>query len=137
VGRRLGTGARGVSGGAFADAAPAESLRSPGHLSPGRRSKPLTSRSSTMPRCLARKCAGLKHVAFLGTRARSYTNPDELAEFKISVHLINGYGDTAVAESTIALMWAPRASSRRLTARCALVNGRVRTACSSPVKHSV
>jgi len=33
-------------------------------------------------------------------------NPDELAELGISVHLIKGYGDTAVAESAIALMWA-------------------------------
>jgi len=33
-------------------------------------------------------------------------NPEELAEFKISVRLIAGYSDTAVADSTIALMWA-------------------------------
>src|SRR5260370_7739453 len=33
-------------------------------------------------------------------------NPDELAEIGITVHLIRGYGDAAVAESTIALMWA-------------------------------
>jgi D-3-phosphoglycerate dehydrogenase / 2-oxoglutarate reductase len=33
-------------------------------------------------------------------------NPEELAELGIEVHLIRGYGDTAVAESTIALMWA-------------------------------
>jgi D-3-phosphoglycerate dehydrogenase len=48
----------------------------------------------------------LKHVVFLGTGARSYMNPEELAELGIKVHLIRGYGDTAVAESTIALMWA-------------------------------
>ena len=29
-----------------------------------------------------------------------------MAELGISVHLISGYGDTAVAESAIALMWA-------------------------------
>jgi len=45
-------------------------------------------------------------VVFLGTGARSYMNPEELAELGISVHLIKGYGDTAVAESAIALMWA-------------------------------
>jgi len=45
-------------------------------------------------------------VVFLGTGARSYMNPDELAELGIAVHLIRGYGDTAVAESAIALMWA-------------------------------
>src|SRR5262249_24802721 len=33
-------------------------------------------------------------------------NPEELAELGISVHLIKGYGETAVAESAIALMWA-------------------------------
>jgi len=32
-------------------------------------------------------------------------NPEELAELGISVHLIKGYGDTAVAECAIALMW--------------------------------
>jgi D-3-phosphoglycerate dehydrogenase len=42
----------------------------------------------------------------LGTGARSYMNPDELAELGIEVHLIKGYGDTAVAECAIALMWA-------------------------------
>jgi D-3-phosphoglycerate dehydrogenase len=59
-----------------------------------------------LPTGIAQKCAGLKHVVFLGTGARSYMNPDELAELGISVHLIKGYGDTAVAESAIALMWA-------------------------------
>jgi D-3-phosphoglycerate dehydrogenase / 2-oxoglutarate reductase len=59
-----------------------------------------------LPTEVARKCEGLKHVVFLGTGARSYMNPEELAELGISVHLIKGYGDTAVAESTIALMWA-------------------------------
>jgi D-3-phosphoglycerate dehydrogenase len=33
-------------------------------------------------------------------------NPEELGELGIEVHLIKGYGDTAVAESAIALMWA-------------------------------
>jgi D-3-phosphoglycerate dehydrogenase len=33
-------------------------------------------------------------------------NPEELAELGIAVHLIKGYGDTAVAECAIALMWA-------------------------------
>jgi D-3-phosphoglycerate dehydrogenase / 2-oxoglutarate reductase len=39
---------------------------------------------------------------FLDTGARSYLNPEELAALRISVPLIKGYGDTAVAESTIA-----------------------------------
>ena len=61
---------------------------------------------TALPTGIARRCAGLKHVVFLGTGARSYMNPEELAELGISVHLIRGYGDTAVAEATIALMWA-------------------------------
>jgi D-3-phosphoglycerate dehydrogenase / 2-oxoglutarate reductase len=61
---------------------------------------------TALPTEIARKCAGLKHVVFLGTGARSYMNPEELAEIGIAVHLIRGYGDTAVAESTVALMWA-------------------------------
>src|SRR5690348_6618651 len=61
---------------------------------------------SFMPTDAMRNCHGLKHVVFLGTGARSYMNPDELAELGIAVHLIRGYGDTAVAECAIALMWA-------------------------------
>jgi D-3-phosphoglycerate dehydrogenase / 2-oxoglutarate reductase len=59
-----------------------------------------------LPTEVARRCAGLKHVVFLGTGARSYMHPEELAELGIEVHLIKGYGDTAVAECAIALMWA-------------------------------
>jgi D-3-phosphoglycerate dehydrogenase len=61
---------------------------------------------TALPTAVARQCADLKHVVFLGTGARSYMNPEELAELGIAVHLIRGYGDTAVAESAIALMWA-------------------------------
>jgi D-3-phosphoglycerate dehydrogenase len=61
---------------------------------------------TALPTDIARKCTGLKHVVFLGTGARSYMNPEELGQLGISVHLIKGYGDTAVAESAIALMWA-------------------------------
>jgi D-3-phosphoglycerate dehydrogenase len=61
---------------------------------------------TALPTEVAKKCAGLKHVVFLGTGARSYMNPEELSQLGISVHLIKGYGDTAVAESAIALMWA-------------------------------
>jgi len=66
-----------------------------------------------LPTEIAKKCTGLKHVVFLGTGARSYMNPEELAELGITVHLIKGYGDTAVAECAIALMWA---SARGLAA---------------------
>jgi D-3-phosphoglycerate dehydrogenase len=61
---------------------------------------------SFMPTDAMRLCQGLSHVIFLGTGARSYMNPEELAELGITVHTIKGYGDTAVAEHTIALMWA-------------------------------
>ncbi len=59
-----------------------------------------------MPTEIMRNCAGLKHVIFLGTGARSYMDPDALAALGIEVHIIKGYGDTAVAEHAIALMWA-------------------------------
>jgi D-3-phosphoglycerate dehydrogenase len=61
---------------------------------------------TALPTDVAKQCKGLKHVVFLGTGARSYMNPEELAELGIEVHLIKGYGDTAVAECAIALMWA-------------------------------
>ncbi|HEY0567453.1 MAG TPA: NAD(P)-dependent oxidoreductase, partial [Xanthobacteraceae bacterium] len=43
---------------------------------------------------------------FLGTGAASYMNVEELADLGITVHTIKGYGDTAVAEHTVALMLA-------------------------------
>jgi D-3-phosphoglycerate dehydrogenase len=61
---------------------------------------------TALPTDIARRCNGLKHVVFLGTGARSYMNPEELSQLGIAVHLIKGYGDTAVAECAIALMWA-------------------------------
>ncbi|MCW0233137.1 MAG: 3-phosphoglycerate dehydrogenase [Ferrovibrio sp.] len=59
-----------------------------------------------LPTDVAKQCKGLKHVVFLGTGARSYMNVEELAGLGIEVHLIKGYGDTAVAECAFALMWA-------------------------------
>jgi len=61
---------------------------------------------TAVPTDIATQCKSLKHVVFLGTGARSYMNPDELADHGIAVHTIKGYGDTAVAECAIALMWA-------------------------------
>jgi D-3-phosphoglycerate dehydrogenase len=58
-----------------------------------------------MPADAMRLCKDLRHIIFLGTGARSYMNPEELAELGITVHIIKGYGDTAVAEHAIALMW--------------------------------
>jgi D-3-phosphoglycerate dehydrogenase len=61
---------------------------------------------TALPTEVMRQCPGLRHVIFLGTGARSYMNPEELASAGITVHTIKGYGDTAVAEHAIALMWA-------------------------------
>lgn len=58
------------------------------------------------PTDIVKRCADLKHIVFLGTGPRSYMNPDELlAECGVQVHIIKGYGDTAVAEHAFALMW--------------------------------
>lgn len=59
-----------------------------------------------LPTDVAKQCKALKHVVFLGTGARSYMNVEELSALGIEVHLIKGYGDTAVAECAFALMWA-------------------------------
>jgi D-3-phosphoglycerate dehydrogenase len=61
---------------------------------------------SYMPTELVAQCPALKHIVFLGTGAASYMNLDELKARGIVVHTIRGYGDTAVAEHTIALMFA-------------------------------
>jgi D-3-phosphoglycerate dehydrogenase len=61
---------------------------------------------SYMPTDLVRQCRGLKHIVFLGTGAASYMNVPELKDAGVTVHTIKGYGDTAVAEHTIALMLA-------------------------------
>jgi D-3-phosphoglycerate dehydrogenase len=59
-----------------------------------------------LPTDVAKQCKTLKHVVFLGTGARSYMTVEELAALGIDVHLIKGYGDTAVAECAFSLMWA-------------------------------
>ena len=61
---------------------------------------------TAMPMEAMRQCVGLRDVIFLGTGARSYMDPEALAGLGITVHTIKGYGDTAVAEHAIALMWA-------------------------------
>src|SRR5579875_1739327 len=61
---------------------------------------------SYMPTELVAQCPRLKHIVFLGTGAASYMNIAELNARGITVHTIKGYGDTAVAEHTIALMFA-------------------------------
>jgi len=61
---------------------------------------------SYMPTPLVAQCPELKHIVFLGTGPASYMNVGELESHGIKVHIIKGYGDTAVAEHTIALIWA-------------------------------
>lgn len=61
---------------------------------------------SLMPTDAMRGCTDLRHVIFLGTGARSYMDPEGLAALGIQVHTIKGYGDVAVAEHAVALMWA-------------------------------
>ncbi len=68
-----------------------------------------TSASTIIPTCRPRswrECAGLKHIVFLGTGASSYMDVPALAQLGITVHTIKGYGDIAVAEHTVALMFA-------------------------------
>jgi D-3-phosphoglycerate dehydrogenase len=57
-----------------------------------------------MPTPLIAQCPQLKHIVFLGTGPASYMNVGELNARNIKVHIIKGYGDTAVAEHSIALM---------------------------------
>jgi D-3-phosphoglycerate dehydrogenase len=59
---------------------------------------------SYMPTDLVAHCKKLKHIVFLGTGAASYMNVGEIEANGVKVHTIKGYGDTAVAEQTIALM---------------------------------
>jgi D-3-phosphoglycerate dehydrogenase len=61
---------------------------------------------SYMPTELVRQCPALKHIVFLGTGAASYMDVAALTALGVTVHTIKGYGDVAVAEHTIALMWA-------------------------------
>ncbi|HEX5213148.1 MAG TPA: NAD(P)-dependent oxidoreductase [Pseudolabrys sp.] len=61
---------------------------------------------SYMPTPLVAQCPTLKHIVFLGTGPASYMNVAEVEARGIKVHIIKGYGDTAVAEHSIALMVA-------------------------------
>jgi D-3-phosphoglycerate dehydrogenase len=61
---------------------------------------------SYMPTEIMAQCRGLKHIVFLGTGASSYMDVAALNALGIEVHTIKGYGDTAVAEHTMALIFA-------------------------------
>jgi D-3-phosphoglycerate dehydrogenase / 2-oxoglutarate reductase len=61
---------------------------------------------SYMPTAAVAQCKDLRHVVFLGTGPQSYMDIDALKALGVTVHAIKGYGDTAVAEHAIALMFA-------------------------------
>jgi D-3-phosphoglycerate dehydrogenase len=61
---------------------------------------------SYMPTPQMAQCTALRHIVFCGTGAQSYMDVAALKDLGITVHTYRGYGDTAVAEHTIALMFA-------------------------------
>ena len=60
-----------------------------------------TSREATLGRC-----NGLKHIVFLGTGAGSFIDLAAAERLGIKVSTIKGYGDTAVAEHAMGLVFA-------------------------------
>ena len=61
---------------------------------------------SYMPTDIVARCKQLRDIVFLGTGPQSYMDLDALRRLGVTVHAIKGYGDTAVAEHAIALMFA-------------------------------
>jgi D-3-phosphoglycerate dehydrogenase / 2-oxoglutarate reductase len=61
---------------------------------------------SYMPTSQIAQCKSLRHIVFCGTGASSYMDVPALVGLGVTVHTYRGYGDTAVAEHTIALMFA-------------------------------
>jgi D-3-phosphoglycerate dehydrogenase / 2-oxoglutarate reductase len=63
---------------------------------------------------LLARCTGLKRIVFLGTGASSFIDLAAAERHGIVVNTIKGYGDTAVAEHTIALVMAAARSVARM-----------------------
>jgi D-3-phosphoglycerate dehydrogenase / 2-oxoglutarate reductase len=61
---------------------------------------------SYMPTDIVARCTQLRDIVFLGTGPQSYMDVEALRRQGVTVHAIKGYGDTAVAEHAIALMFA-------------------------------
>src|SRR3984893_16511380 len=61
---------------------------------------------SYMPTAAIAQCHELRHIVFCGTGASSYMDVAALKQQGVTVHTYRGYGDTAVAEHTVALMFA-------------------------------
>src|ERR1700680_1579702 len=57
---------------------------------------------SYMPTPQMAQCPALRHIVFCGTGASSYMDVAALKDLGVTVHTYRGYGDTAVAEHTIA-----------------------------------
>ncbi len=60
------------------------------------------------------RCAGLKRIVFLGTGASSFIDIAAAERCGIAVDTIKGYGDTTVAEHTVALAMAAARSVARM-----------------------
>lgn len=59
-----------------------------------------------MDDALLARCPDLRHIVYLGTGASSYIAIEAAQARGITVHTIRGYGDTTVAEHTLALVLA-------------------------------
>jgi D-3-phosphoglycerate dehydrogenase len=67
-----------------------------------------------------KRCAGLKHIVFLGTGAASFVDLAAAAKAGIKVSTISGYGDTTVAEHAMGLVFA---AARHIGTMHALMQG--------------
>jgi D-3-phosphoglycerate dehydrogenase / 2-oxoglutarate reductase len=66
------------------------------------------------------KCAGLKHIVFLGTGAASFVDVAAAEKLGIKVSTISGYGDTTVAEHAMGLVFA---AARHIATMHGMVRG--------------
>jgi len=66
------------------------------------------------------KCAGLKHIVFLGTGAASFVDLAAAQKVGIKVSTISGYGDTTVAEHALGLVFA---AARHIATMHSIVRG--------------
>ena len=66
------------------------------------------------------KCAGLKHIVFLGTGAASFIDVAAAEKLGIKVSTIAGYGDTTVAEHAMGLVFA---AARHIATMHGIVRG--------------
>jgi D-3-phosphoglycerate dehydrogenase len=67
-----------------------------------------------------KRCAGLRHIVFLGTGAASFVDLAAAARLGIKVSAISGYGDTTVAEHAMGLVFA---AARHIATMHSLMRG--------------